>query len=62
MRAEKIAIIVADALAGFVVFLMGLEMLSFPFNVIWVIFNFYLWIVFPIVILWSKNREEMKNL
>jgi len=61
MKTEKIAIIIADASAGFVVFLMGLQMLTFPFDIIWVAFNLMLWIALPILILWSKNKEDAKN-
>ncbi len=60
MRAEKLALIIADVSAGFMVVLMGFQMLTFPFNMIWVIFNLWLWVVFPIVILWSKKKENTK--
>jgi len=58
MEAKRIAIIVVDASAGFVVVLTGLEMLLFPWNMIWVFFNVLLWIVCPIAILWAKNKED----
>jgi len=40
---------------------MGLQMLTFPFDIIWVAFNLMLWIALPILILWSKNKEDAKN-
>jgi len=58
MEAKRIATIVVDASAGFVVVLTGLEMLLFPWNMIWVFFNVLLWIVSPIAILWAKNKED----
>jgi hypothetical protein len=54
------AITLADGLAGFVVVLMGFEILMFPFNLIEVIFNFWLWIVLPVAILLFKNKEHAK--
>jgi hypothetical protein len=35
MEADKIAIILIDVSAGFIVFLIGLGMLSFPYDIIW---------------------------
>jgi len=61
MEANRIAIIVANVSAGFIVVLMGFEMLPFPLNTIWVVFNLWLWIVLPIVILWAKNKERYKE-
>ena len=61
MEANRIAIIVANVSAGFIVVLMGFEMLPFPLNIIWVVFNLWLWIVFPIVIVWAKNKEGTKK-
>jgi hypothetical protein len=61
MEANRIAITVANVSAGFIVVLMGFEMLPFPLNTIWVVFNLWLWIVLPIVILWAKNKERYKE-
>jgi len=57
MEIEKIAIIVANITVGFIVFLMGLGMLSYPYNLIWVIFNLWLWVVTPLVILLIKSEK-----
>jgi len=62
MGAKKIATIAVDVSAGFIVVLMGLEMLPFPLNIIWGIFNAWLWIASPALILWAKNKEDAKNL
>jgi hypothetical protein len=62
MGAKKIAAIAVDASAGFIVVLMGLEMLPFPLNIIWGIFNVWLWIASPALILWAKNKEDANNL
>ena len=62
MEAKKIAAIAVDASAGFIVVLMGLEMLPFPLNIIWGIFNVWLWIASPTLILWAKNKEDANNL
>lgn len=61
MEAKKIAIIVADVSAGFIVVLVGLEMLSFPLNVVWGLFNVWLWIVSPTMILLAERKEEEKK-
>jgi hypothetical protein len=57
MEAKKIAAIAVDISAGFIVALMGLEMLPFPLDIIWGIFNVWLWIVSPALILWAKNKD-----
>jgi hypothetical protein len=62
MKIRKAATIAVDASAGFIVVLMGLEMLPFPLNIIWGIFNAWLWIASPSLILWAKNKEDTKNL
>jgi hypothetical protein len=61
MEADKIAIIIVDISAGFIVFLIGLGMLSFPYDIIWAVFNIYLWIVLPMLILWSWNKKDTEN-
>jgi len=61
VEAKKIAIIVADVSAGFIVVLVGLEMLSFPLNVVWGLFNVWLWIVSPTMILLAEKKEEGKK-
>jgi hypothetical protein len=61
MGAKKIAAMAVDVSAGFIVVLMGLEMLPFPLNAIWGIFNAWLWIASPALILWAKNKEDAKN-
>jgi len=62
MGAKKIVAIAVDVSAGFIVVLMGLEMLPFPLNIIWGIFNVWLWIASPALILWAKNKEDANNL
>jgi hypothetical protein len=54
---KKIAAIAVDVSAGFIVVLMGLEMLPFPLDIIWGAFNVWLWIVSPALILWAKNKD-----
>jgi len=61
VEAKKIAIIVADVSAGFIVVLVGLEILSFPLNVVWGLFNVWLWIVSPTMILLAEKKEEGKK-
>jgi hypothetical protein len=61
MGVKKIVTIVVDVLAGFTVVLVGLGMLSFPLNIIWGLFNAWLWIVTPTAILWAKNKEDEKS-
>lgn len=58
VEAKKIATIAVDVAVGFIVFLMGLEMLPSPLNVIWGIFNVWLWVVIPTVVLWANKREN----
>lgn len=58
---KKIATIMVDISAGFIVVLVGLGMLSFPLNVIWGTFNVWLWIVSPTAILWAKKKEDEKK-
>ena len=62
MKMRKVATIVVDTSAGFIVVLTGLEMLPFPLNIIWGIFNVWLWIASPVLILWAKNKEDTNNL
>ena len=62
MKMRKVATIVVDTSAGFIVVLTGLEMLPFPLNIIWAIFNAWLWIASPALILWAKNKEDTNNL
>jgi len=61
MLAKKIAIIAVDVSTGFIVTLTGFKMTSFPLDMIWGIFNVWLWIVAPTLILWAKNKD-VKNL
>lgn len=61
MGAKKIAAMAVDVSAGFIVVLMGLEMLPFPLNIIWGVFNAWLWIASPALILWAKNKEDAKK-
>jgi len=58
MEVKKLVTIVANVSAGFVVVLVGLEMLPFPLNIIWGVFNVWLWIVSPTAILWAKKKED----
>jgi len=60
MEAKKIATILIDVSAGFIVVLVGLGMLPFPLNIIWGLFNVWLWIVSPTAILWAKKKEDEK--
>jgi hypothetical protein len=62
MLAKKIVTIAVDAAAGLIVTLAGFRMVSFPLDMIWGIFNVWLWIVAPTLILWAKNKEDAKNL
>ena len=62
METKKIVTIAVDASAGFIVTLTGFKMTSFPFDIIWGIFNIWLWIASPALILWAKNKEDEKNL
>ena len=62
MLAKKIVTIAVDAAAGFIVTLTGFRMVWFPLDMIWGIFNVWLWIVAPTLILWAKNKEDAKNL
>jgi len=62
MDAKKIVTIAVDASAGFIVALTGFKMTPFPLNIIWGIFNVWLWIVSPTLILWAKNKEDANNL
>jgi len=61
MEAKKIATIMVDVSAGFIVVLVGLEMLPFPLNIIWGFFNVWLWIASP-AILWANKKENDKKL
>jgi len=61
MEFRKIVTIVANVFAGFIVVLVGLTMLSFPFSLVWGTFNVWLWIVSPTAILWAKKKEDEKN-
>lgn len=58
MEVKKIATIVANVSAGFVVVLVGLGMLPFPLNIIWGVFNVWLWIVSPTATLWAEKKED----
>ncbi len=55
------ATLVANVSAGFIVVLVGLGMLPFPLNLVWGLFNVWLWIVSPTTILWAKKKEEEKK-
>jgi len=61
MEAKKIVTIVVDVSAGFIVVLMGLGMLPFPLNIMWGLFNVWLWIALPTAILWAKKKEDEKK-
>jgi len=61
MEARKIATIVVNVLAGFIVVRVGLGMLPFPLNKIWGLFNVWLWIVPPTAIFWAKKKEDEKG-
>jgi len=62
MEAKKTATIVADISATFIVFLLGLTMLSFPTSLVWGAFNAWLWTVSPTAILWANKKEDEKKL
>jgi len=61
MELRKIATITVNVFAGFIVVLVGLTLLSFPFSLVWGTFNVWLWIVSPTAILWAKKKEDEKN-
>jgi len=61
MEAKKIATIVVDVSAGFIVVLIGLGMLPFPLNIMWGLFNVWLWIALPTAILWANKKEDEKK-
>ncbi len=61
MKVKKMATLVANVSAGFVVVLVGLGMLPFPLNLAWGLFNVWLWIVSPTTILWAQKKEEEKK-
>jgi hypothetical protein len=58
MEAKKIATILVDVSAGFIVVLVSLGMLPFPLNIMWALFNVWLWIAVPTAILWAKKKED----
>ncbi len=58
MEAGKIATIVIDVFLGFIVVIVGLEMLPFPLNIFWGLFNVWLWIVLPTTIFWTSKKEN----
>ena len=62
MEVKKMAIIAVDVFCGFIVVVVGLGMLPFPLNIIWGLFNVWLWIVSPTAILWAKKKEDEKRL
>jgi len=62
MEVKKIATIVVDVSAGVIVVLVGLGMLPFPLNIIWGLFNIWLWILTPTTLLWAKREEDKKRL
>jgi len=61
MDAKKIVTIFVDVSAGFIVVLIGLGMLPFPFNIMWGLFNVWLWIALPTAILWAEKKEDEKK-
>ncbi len=61
MEVKKTVNIAANVSAGFIVVLVGLGMLRFPFNLMWGLFNVWLWIVSPTAILWAKRKEDEKK-
>jgi hypothetical protein len=61
MDAKTMATIVVDVSAGFIVVLVGLGMLPFPLNIMWGLFNVWLWIASP-AILWANKKENDKKL
>jgi len=61
MELRKIATITVNVFAGFIVVLVGLTMLPFPFSLVWGTFNVWLWIVSPTAILWAKKKEDEKK-
>jgi len=61
MEIKKIATIVANIFAGFIVALVGLTMLPFRTSLVWGAFNVWLWIVAPTAILWANKKEEGKS-
>jgi len=62
MEVRKMATIVVDVFLGFIVVLVGLEMLPFPLNIFWGLFNVWLWIVLPTTILWANKKENEESL
>ena len=58
MEVRKIATIVVDVFLGFIVVLIGLQMLPFPLNIFWGLFNVWLWIVLPTTMLWANKKEN----
>lgn len=59
MTIRKILTILANVAAGAIVVSVGLDMLPFPYSLIWGIFNAYIWIVAPIT-LYHANKSVPK--
>jgi len=60
MKLRQIITICVDIVAGSIVVTVGLMMLPFPLNILWGIFNAYMWIAVPII-LYKANRTEEKK-
>lgn len=61
METKKTATIVANVSAGFVVVLVGLTMLPFPLDIVWGMFNVWLWIASPTAIQLAKKKEDERK-
>jgi len=61
MEVKKIVTIVVNVSAGFIVVLIGLGMLPFPLNIVWGVFNVWLWIMSPTAVLWADRKDENKS-
>lgn len=61
LKIEKIITIIIDLVLGSVVVAIGLMMLPFPLNMVWIIFNLWIWIVAPLTLLWAKKKTEERE-
>ena len=61
LKLRKTVTIAVDVSVGATIVVIGLIILPFPLNLVWGLFNVWLWVVAPSMLLWAKRREEEKQ-
>jgi len=61
MKTAKLLVIASALIAGLTVTSLGLQMLSGPLGLIWIFFNFYIFVICPILVLQGRKKQDEQD-